>query len=383
MREISSERVPIKMWLDEIEDGALSQVKNIANLFCAFHHVAVMPDAHQGFGMPIGGVLATIGEVVPNAVGVDVGCGMIAVRSSLREVERERLNRIIAGIKQRIPLGFKHHRHPQPWEGFDRAPDVAVVRQELDSARYQLGSLGGGNHFIEIQRGSDGYIWLMLHSGSRNFGYTIAREFDKTARRQMEKRGLSLPDKQLAMLSLESPEGREYFAAMHYAQEFAAASRGRMMELVRDALLDEYPEAEFPEQVNIHHNFAVLEEHFGREVVVHRKGATQAKAGQRGIIPGSQGSPSYIVEGLGNPESFCSCSHGAGRLMGRKEARRQLNLESERRRLDREGIIHSLRSSKDLDEAAGAYKDIDEVMRQQQDLVRITTALRPLAVVKG
>jgi tRNA-splicing ligase RtcB len=156
-----------------------------------------------------------------------------------------------------------------------------------------------------------------------------------------------------------------------------------MMELFRDALLEEYPEAEFPEQVNIHHNFAALEQHFGREVVVHRKGATQAKAGQRGIIPGSQGSPSYIVEGLGNPESFCSCSHGAGRLMGRKEARRQLNLESERRRLDREGIIHSLRSSKDLDEAAGAYKDIDEVMRQQQDLVRITTALRPLAVVKG
>jgi tRNA-splicing ligase RtcB len=371
------------MWLDEIEDGALQQVKNIANLPCAFHHVAVMPDAHQGFGMPIGGVLAAKGEVIPSAVGVDVGCGMIAVRSSLPEVDRERLTRIIGRIKKRIPLGFKHHSAPQPWEGFERAPKVKVVRQELDSARYQLGSLGGGNHFIEIQEGGDGFIWLMLHSGSRNFGYTIAREFDTIARKQTKRRGISLPDVQLAMLSLDSEEGQNYFTAMEFAQEFAGASRARMMELVQEAVLEEYPGVEFPEQVNIHHNFAALEEHFGEEVVVHRKGATPAEKGRTGIIPGSQGSPSYIVEGLGNPESFRSCSHGAGRLMGRKEAQRRLDLAAEQRRLDQSGILHSLRSNKDLDEAAGAYKDIDTVMRQQQDLVRIRTALRPLAVVKG
>ena len=258
-----------------------------------------------------------------------------------------------------------------------------MVRRELDSARYQLGSLGGGNHFIELQQSGEGHVWLMLHSGSRNFGYTIAGEFDKAARRQTEKRGISLPDKQLAMLDLDSDEGRDYFAAMEFAQDFAAASRARMMELVQEALLEEYPEAEFPERVNIHHNFAALEEHYGQEVVVHRKGATPAEAGRLGIIPGSQGSPSYIVEGLGNPESFRSCSHGAGRVMGRKQARRELSLEAEQRRLARSGVLHSLRSTKDLDEAAGAYKDIDEVMRHQQDLVRVRTSLRPLAVVKG
>jgi tRNA-splicing ligase RtcB len=185
------------------------------------------------------------------------------------------------------------------------------------------------------------------------------------------------------MFSLDSREGRDYLAAMDFAQEFAAASRARMMELVRQAVRELYPQARFPEEVNIHHNFAALEEHFGRELVIHRKGATAAEKGRRGIIPGSQGSPSYIVRGLGNPESFRSCSHGAGRVMGRKAAQRQLDLDAERGRLEREGILHSLRSRKDLDEAAGAYKDIQKVMRLQQDLVEIEVQLQPLAVVKA
>jgi tRNA-splicing ligase RtcB len=383
MRELRTEALPIKMWLDEIEEGALAQAKNIARLPGAFGHIAIMADAHQGFGMPIGGVLATLGEVVPNAVGVDVGCGMVAVRSDLREIEREALRDLVKRIRARIPLGFSHHRSPQQWEGFERAPDIPVVQRELDSARFQLGSLGGGNHFIEVQRGDDGFIWLMLHSGSRNFGYTIAREFAARARRESERRGLALPDPQLGMFSLDSREGRDYLAAMDFAQEFAAASRARMMELVRQAVRELYPQARFPEEVNIHHNFAALEEHFGRELVIHRKGATAAEKGRRGIIPGSQGSPSYIVRGLGNPESFRSCSHGAGRVMGRKAAQRQLDLDAERGRLEREGILHSLRSRKDLDEAAGAYKDIQKVMRLQQDLVEIEVQLQPLAVVKA
>ncbi len=383
MRISAGRRVPIKLWLDELEPGALEQAEHLADLPWVFHHVALMPDAHQGFGMPIGGVAATEEVVIPNAVGVDIGCGMIAVKSRLEAVDRGALQGIIEDIRREIPLGFSHHESPQEWEGFDEAPQIPVIRRELDSARRQLGSLGGGNHFIEFQKGSDGRIWIMLHSGSRNFGYTIAREFAETAKREAKKRGLSLPDTGLAPLFLDSAEGQAYFEAMSYAQCFAAASRKRMMERVMEILLRYYPQAGWDDEVNIHHNFAARERHFGRSVIVHRKGATSARKGERGIIPGSQGSASYIVEGLGNPESFHSCSHGAGRRMGRKEAQRKLDFSREKTLLEQQQIIHSLRSKKDLDEAAGAYKDIDEVMAQQQDLVRPVVTLQPLAVVKG
>ncbi len=383
MYEIHSQRVPIKLWLDEIEKGALEQAKHIADLSWAFHHVAIMPDAHEGFGMPIGGVLATEEVVVPNAVGVDIGCGMIAVRTDITDFAPGELGPISETIRREIPTGFAHHEHPQNWEGFNEAPDVPVVRRELDSARRQLGTLGGGNHFIEIQKGDDGYVWLMLHSGSRNFGYTIAKEFGKTARKEAETQGLALPEKQLAPLFLDTEEGEAYFAAMEYAQRFAAASRGRMLEKVQEILERYRPGTEYTDRVNIHHNFAAVETHYGKDVVVHRKGATSARRGERGIIPGSQGTPSYIVEGLGNPESFYSCSHGAGRIMGRKAAQRSLDLKEEQAKLDRSGVYHHMRSRKDLDEAAGAYKDIDEVMAAQRELVQPLVKLAPLAVIKG
>jgi tRNA-splicing ligase RtcB len=383
MKTITSERLPLKIWADDLEAGALAQAKNLANLSIAFHHIAIMPDAHQGYGMPIGGVMATQDAVVPNAVGVDIGCGMCAVKTSLTQTDPTRLKQVLSIVREKVPLGFNHHRNPQEWEGFNDAPDLPVIRQELSSARRQLGSLGGGNHFIEIQQARDGFIWLMLHSGSRNFGLKIANTYHQKARAFCEREGVKLPDKDLSFLPLPSPQADEYLAAMNFALRFALESRTRMLRVMMRAVDQVFGTVEFGETVNIHHNYAQMEHHFGQEVMVHRKGATAAREGQRGIIPGSQGTPSYIVIGRGNPESFCSCSHGAGRRMGRKQAQRSLDLDKEVSRLEKAGVIHAIRNRRDLDEAAGAYKDIDAVMRQQKDLVRIEVALKPLAVIKG
>jgi tRNA-splicing ligase RtcB len=380
---ITTEQKPIKLWLDDIEEGALQQARNLANLPFTFKWVSIMPDSHQGYGMPIGGVLATTGAIIPNAVGVDIGCGMCAVKTSLQSIESEQLKHIMGGIRQRVPLGFEHHKEAQKWEGFDCAPDVPIVQQELNKSRYQLGTLGGGNHFIEIQRGSDGHIWLMLHSGSRNFGLKIANEYHRQAQRLCERWYSSLPDKDLAFLPIEEREAKEYVDAMNFALDFAKANRYAMIEAMKSSVNEVIGCVEFDETINIHHNYAVWEHHFNHNVIVHRKGATSAKDGQLGIIPGSQGTKSYIVRGKGNPESFMSCSHGAGRKMGRKQAQRELDLEVEKKRLDDQGIIHAIRSENDLDEASGAYKDIGVVMENQSDLVDIVVELSPLAVIKA
>jgi len=292
----------------------------------------------------------------------------------------------LAGIRKRIPLGFNHHKNPQSWEGFHRAPQVKIVQEELSSARRQLGTLGGGNHFIEIQQGSDGSLWIMVHSGSRNFGYKIAKEYNRKAQALNRRRFPDMPQYQgeggLAFLPADCPEFDEYFQAMNFALAFAFENRSRMLTFIQEIVCEVIP-CEFGECINIHHNYAACEIHFGEKVWVHRKGATSARAGDQGIIPGSQGTCSYIVRGLGNPESFHSCSHGAGRKMSRHQARRSLDLRTEQEAMDQAGILHSLRGSRDLDEAPSAYKDIDEVMDAQQDLVETVIRLKPLAVVKG
>lgn len=387
-----SERLPIKMWLSDIEDTALAQAKNLANLPFAFHHIAIMPDCHAGYGMPIGGVLAAKGVVIPNAVGVDIGCGMCSVKTSLTEITTEQLKKILGGgndnpggIRGTIPLGFNHHKEEQQWEGFEKAPDIPVIQRHLKSAKKQLGTLGGGNHFIEIQKGSDGHIWIMIHSGSRNFGYQIADEYNKKAQHLCQMWHSSVPHKGkdgLAFLPIETKEAKEYLDAMNFALEFAYANRKHMIERVKDAFFNVLS-CEFEPEINIHHNYATWENHFNQNVLVHRKGATSAKKGQLGIIPGSQGTKSYIVKGLGNPESFMSCSHGAGRVMSRKKAIKTLNLKEEQQKLDKLGILHGIRHKNDLEEASSAYKPIDVVMRNQEDLVQIEVALSPLAVVKG
>ncbi len=383
MKVITTEKLPIKMWLDDIEDGALEQAKNLANLAFLHKHVAIMPDAHQGYGMPIGGVLATRGVVVPNAVGVDIGCGVIAVKTSITDITQEQVKQVMGKIRDIVPVGFEHHKDSQHWIGFSEAPSIKIIQQEAHSATKQLGTLGGGNHFIEIQKDTDGFVWLMVHSGSRNLGYKIARAYHEIAKALCEKWHSDIPDAELSFLPIESREGKEYFDAMDYALGFAHANRKMIIEDSLDCFACVVGGYERDDYINIHHNYAAWENHFGKNVIVHRKGATLAREGTIGIIPGSQGTKSYIVKGKGNAESFNSCSHGAGRQMGRKAAIRDLSLDDEIRRLDEQGIVHSIRNVKDLDEAAGAYKDIATVMANQTDLVEVLVELTPLGVIKG
>lgn len=386
---ISTENRPIKMWLDDIEEGALAQAKNLANLPFVFKHIALMPDAHQGYGMPIGGVMATAEVVVPNAVGVDIGCGMLAFNTGLTEISEASLKRIMGEIRRVVPVGFNKHKESQ--SGMPDTPTASVyakldiVCREFDNATKSLGTLGGGNHFIEIQKGSDGNVWVMIHSGSRNLGKQVADYYNKLAVNLNERYFSQVPREwQLAFLLLDSQEGQSYMAEMEYCVSYAFHNRLLMLERIMGVIADNVTlPAQQIGMVNIAHNYAAMENHFGKNVLVHRKGATKAAERQLGIIPGSQGTSSYIVMGKGNPESFNSCSHGAGRRMGRKQAQKDLNLAEEIQKLDDLGVIHGIRSEKDLDEAAGAYKSIDEVMANQTDLVDILVELKPLAVIKG
>jgi len=377
---IDTERVPVKLWLDDIEDGAMQQAKNLANLPFVFKHIAIMPDSHQGYGMPIGGVMATRGVIVPNAVGVDIGCGMRATKTDLKGIDESTLKEIMGEIREAVPVGFNHQKENQEWDGFGLSPDIKVIQDQLASARKQLGTLGGGNHFIEIQKDEDGLIWIMIHSGSRNIGLKVANEYHTQAKVLCETWFSDIPDKDLAFLPIKSGEGKEYYSAMNFCLDFAFANRALMMQRALDVfcmITGASPVWEY----DIHHNYAAYENHFGENVIVHRKGAVRARVGEAGIIPGSMGTKSYITEGLGNPQSFMSSSHGAGRKMGRKEAQRNLVLEDEQKKMD--GIIHGLRTVNNLDEAPGAYKDIDVVMENQSDLVKIVHTLTPIASVKG
>lgn len=390
MKVVESEKIPIRLWLDDIEPGALEQAKNLANLPFAFSHIAVMPDAHQGFGMPIGGVLATRDVVIPNAVGVDIGCGICALKTPVTRITSDLVREVLDRIRCSVPVGFNHHKKEQPegWmpsrEHFTFTKGL-VVNREYRSALKQIGTLGGGNHFIEIQKGDDGFVWIMVHSGSRNIGYKVAEHYNKIAKEQSGKGRRRIPPKwDLAYLAPGSDEETKYLEEMKYCVDFAFASRKRMMNTVKE-IVAEATGVDIPGDplINIAHNYSVREVHYGVPVMVHRKGATSAKAGEVGIIPGSQGTSSYIVRGKGNPESFMSCSHGAGRKMGRRQAVRMLDLEYERGKLEKMGIIHSLHSQKDLDEASSAYKDISEVMGNQKDLVDVEVELNPLGVIKG
>lgn len=386
---IVSERIPIKIWMNSVDEKTLQQAANLANLPFAFKHISLMPDAHSGYGMPIGGVLATDGVIVPNAVGVDIGCGMCAVKTSLNaaKVSKSKWGEIVDEIRKRIPVGFEHHKKNQDENLMPQnynLDELYVMKNQYKAALKQIGTLGGGNHFIEIQKDTNGFIWVMIHSGSRNLGKQVADFYNKKAK-QLNQLWYSSVNSasDLAFLPFKIREAHQYYNEMQYCVEFALANRKLMMNRVQEIFSETFPTIMFDEMINKAHNYAAWENHFNRNVVVHRKGATSARDGEVGIIPGSQGTKSYIVEGLGNKDSFASCSHGAGRAMGRNEAVRNLNLEEEQRRLDALGIIHAVNSQKDLDEAPSAYKDIAEVMANQQDLVRIKVELSPLAVVKG
>jgi len=402
IKQEKSFNVPIKSWCNTLEQGALDQAINLAKHPKIYNHVALMPDCHQGFGMPIGGVIACVDAVIPNAVGVDIGCGMAAVQTSIDaekfvvENDMKQIRKLLNNVKKEIPVGEgRAHNKEQKWDEFSKYIDTKeflpawYTKKMWNLAKRNLGTLGGGNHFIELQEGDDGYIWLMLHSGSRNLGYVIAKYYNDLAVKDNSEKNISIPDKDLAFLDSNSKTGINYIQDMNFALEYAKQNRFLMMEKFQNVFYD-FNSCEFQKQINIHHNYANLEKHFNKKVFIHRKGATSADKDEFGIIPGSMGTPSYIVKGLGNVDSFKSCSHGAGRRMGRLEASRKLEVNECDKAM--EGIVcerwNKIRYGKqkgkyDLGEAPQAYKDIEEVISMQDDLVVPIVKLKPLGVVKG
>ena len=400
--------MPVKSWCENCEEGAVKQAVNLAHHPALVHHVALMPDAHQGYGMPIGGVVAAKGAVIPAAVGVDIGCGMIATETDIPAeafAEMSFRRAFQEKFKERIPVGEgESHRVTQDWEGFEEYTAHNGMRSSLWPSkldRMNLGTLGGGNHFIELQKSTalDGSgdpeggakVWLMIHSGSRNLGKRIEEHYHRIAARMCERFHSPLPDKDLAFLPIEEPAGHDYFTDMLFALRYAKENRRRMMEAMKATVAEFVPGVDFIRTIDIHHNYAAFEEHFGEKVCVHRKGATSAKLNEIGIIPGSMGTASYIVRGLGNPESFMSCSHGAGRRMSRIAASTTLTVEECDKAMD--GIVcerwhkykgyGKAKGRLDLSEAPQAYKDIEDVIASERDLVEPLVRLVPLACLKG
>lgn len=414
-----STRVPIANWASDIEDGALAQAKDLANLSYVVDHVALMSDCHQGKGMPIGGVIACKDTVIPNAVGVDIGCGMAFVEtdipiSDLTEVKirDENLIRVILKtIRKVVPTGFTHHMKPQDSLLLDNPShdvmEIEVIKEELNKARYQVGTLGGGNHFIELQattfkvedniekklsavNGNIGNLCIMLHSGSRNFGYRIANHFNQLA--QALGGFIYRGDEGLAHFDVNSEFGQQYIRAMNFALDFAKENRRVMMERIKNVVFNlirkhtNIGNINILSEVNIHHNYAALEQHYGENVWVHRKGAICMSEGSIGIIPGSMGTPSYIVEGKGNKESFNSASHGSGRIMGRGAFNRQYSLKQAEKSMEGVEYLGWSKNRKgrlDLSEAPAAYKDIEAVIGAQSDLINIKIKLKPIGSVKA
>jgi len=387
--QVNKARVPIKLWapLEEVESAAIDQLVNTANMPGVFRHVAAMPDVHLGAGATIGSVIATKNAIIPAAVGVDIGCGMIAAKTPLRASDLpDSLSALRAAIEAAVPVGFAQHKTPPAessgwpgWYTFGFRP--AAVAGDHDKALHQLGTLGGGNHFIEVCLDTEQAVWIMLHSGSRGIGKRLADVHIDKAKSLMRSLEIRLADPDLAYLDTAWDEFNDYWRDLQWAQAYAALNRDIMLTLVHGAMERTLGRKfELETAVNCHHNYASYETHFGEDVLVTRKGAVSAQAGELGIIPGSMGAKSYIVRGKGNPESFCSCSHGAGRRMSRGAAKRTFTLD------DLERQTRGIECRKDLgviDEIPSAYKDIDVVMANQRDLVEIVAELKQVLCVKG
>jgi tRNA-splicing ligase RtcB len=396
-------QVPLKAWIPECgtDEVTISQMRNICSLPFVFKHAALMPDGHLGKGSAIGAVVPTKGAIVPAVTGVDLGCGMMAVQTTVNANQLpDNLRNIRRAIEKAVPHGRTDNggkRDKGAWHDIPRR-QTGVWRQleigykaitekypKLDRGNHvnHLGTLGGGNHFIELCLDEDDRVWFMLHSGSRGVGNRIGTFFIEMAKNDMRAHIANLPDKDLAYFNEGTEHFDDYVEAVHWAQEFAMYNRKLMMEQIVDAVTEsgEVPEFELTETVvNCHHNYVAIEEHYGEEVFVTRKGAVRARKGDMGIIPGSMGARSYIVRGLGNDESFHSCSHGAGRAMSRNEAKRRFTTA------DHEKATAGIECRKDedvIDETPAAYKNIDDVMNAQSDLVEIAHTLRQVVCVKG
>jgi tRNA-splicing ligase RtcB len=392
-------RVPIKIWTRELENDALQQLINLSRLSIVPHHIAAMPDVHVGKGATVGSVIPTIAAIIPAAVGVDIGCGMCAVRLTLNARDLpDNLHGIRSAIEAAVPVGFNQHERSKV-QGSAHARQARRMSDRLDvivgkhpgimkmQRRFnetwacQLGTLGGGNHFIELCLDEAGQVWVMLHSGSRGIGNVIGRYFIAAAQKDIRRRGIALPDKDLAYLGEGSALFDDYVEALDWAQDYAMENRRMLLALTLESLAPGLPSFKVSaEAINCHHNYVAREDHFGSRLYITRKGAIRASAGELGIIPGSMGAKSFIVRGLGNSASYCSCSHGAGRRMSRSKAKRHFDLR------DLAAQTEGVECRKDhgvIDEIPGAYKDIDEVMANQDDLVEIVHTLKQVLCVKG
>lgn len=393
--QLNKGRVPVKIWTQDIDATALRQLLNVANLPVIAGHIAAMPDVHAGVGATVGAVIPTVNAIIPAAVGVDIGCGMNAVRLSLNANQLpSRLGDLRAAIEAAVPVGSGQHGARTwreaaclPFEAglaplLAKHPKLAtrVPRFQQTWAR-QMGSLGGGNHFIELCLDESQHVWVMLHSGSRAVGNAIGQYFIDAARRDMERQQLQLPDKDLAYVVEGSTLFADYLQAVGWAQDYALANRRELMSLTLAALQPFVPPFTVTDEaINCHHNYVSREEHFGQWLYITRKGAIRAGRGELGIVPGSMGSPSFIVRGLGNAQAYCSCAHGAGRRMSRSAAREQFS----RRDLEQQTRgVECRKDSRVIDEIPGAYKDIHRVMQQQDDLVEVVHTLQQVLCVKG
>lgn len=393
--------VPIKLWVDGVtlDDGAREQLRNLARLPVVGPWIAVMPDVHLGIGATIGSVVPTENAIIPAAVGVDIGCGMMAYQTTLRADQLpDTLATLRDDVERAVPHGFVTVQGRSLKGNWLTPPSSAVTRWRALESRYdalvdkhpkishaspvsQLGSLGGGNHFIELCLDENDAVWVMLHSGSRGAGNRIGQYFIERARNEMQKQHANLPDRDLAYFSEGSTLFDDYVDAVGWAQEYAAENRQQMMDSVLGVLRRHLPKFQLTRMaINCHHNYVQRETHQGRELYVTRKGAVSAREGQYGIIPGSMGARSFIVRGLGNEESFCSCSHGAGRVMSRNEARRRITLTEHKKAT---AHVECRKDDAVIDESPAAYKPIDQVMAAQRDLVEIVHTLRQVVCVKG
>ncbi|MDR3074064.1 MAG: RtcB family protein [Deltaproteobacteria bacterium] len=392
-------RVPIKIWTRDLEPQALQQLVNLSQLDIVRHPIAVMPDVHMGVGATVGSVVPTVSAIIPAAVGVDIGCGMVAVRLTLNARDLpDNLHAIRSAIEAAVPVGFNQHErskvkgsaHVRQARRMSDSLDVIVgkhpglmkmQRHFNETWACQLGTLGGGNHFIELCIDEADRVWVMLHSGSRGIGNVIGRYFIAAAQKDMRRHQIALPDRDLAYFSAGSELFDDYVEALTWAQDYAMENRRMLLAFILAALRPGLPAFETSEEaINCHHNYVAEETHFGERMYITRKGAIRAGEGELGIIPGSMGAKSFIVRGLGNAASYCSCSHGAGRRMSRSAAKRRFSRHDLAEQTDG---VECRKDSGVIDEIPGAYKDIDEVMANQSDLVEIVHTLKQVLCIKG
>ncbi|MBQ2801586.1 MAG: RtcB family protein [Lachnospiraceae bacterium] len=401
-------KYPIKVWLkdkSEIEENCLEQAYHLANLPFLHKWVCLMPDTHAGKGMPIGGVIATKDVIIPNAVGSDIGCGMVFAATNIKVEDIKDIQTgngtliqsMVGSIMRTIPLGVERHKSPQECAVLERAKEkIEEYAQNkellslLENGYYQVGTLGGGNHFIELQEDEEGYLCIMIHSGSRHMGKSICDYFHNVARELNKTYYSAVPEEYgLAFLPVNTKAGTQYIRWMNLALDYAYENRAKMLskvcEIVKEQI-EKHTEMEvlFQGEINCHHNYASLENHYGANVWVHRKGATRVRSGELAVIPGAMGSYSYVVEGKGCEETFHTSSHGAGRNYSRTGAKQAFSVEQVMVDLKEKGVILGKRKKNDVaEECRFAYKDIEEVMSEQQDMVTVLRKLKTVGVVKG